>query len=391
MDTNTRDRKTHEPATFLEKRLTSCSPHRLIIAISSRALFDLDASHDVYQRRGVEAYSAHQIEQEDVPLNPGPAFALVRKLLALNTQDAKQQRVEVVLVSRNSADTGLRIMNSISHHKLDIPRAVFSGGGDALPYLEALAADLFLSVDPADVWTALAHGHAAATILPAKAGNGNSTVLRIAFDGDAVLFSDASERIFKTEGLAAFTENERVLAATPMLGGPFKEFLAALHRLQVDYPAETAPIRTALVTARAAPAHERVIRTLRAWNIRIDEAIFLGGRSKGPFLKAFGADIFFDDQPMHCESAREHVTTGHVPHGVANESTPGASADACNDALLFAAGAAQNEAVTRACAVLDVYPSAAERDRQFAIVQAQLSDASGATSADDAGAAKGID
>ncbi|MDP2805445.1 MAG: 5'-nucleotidase, partial [Gallionellaceae bacterium] len=142
---------------------------------------------------------------------------------------------------------------------------------------------------------------------------------RIAFDGDAVLFSDESERIYKRDGLDAFENNETLAAKQPLPGGPFKNFLAMLHRIQLDYPADTSPIRTALITARGAPAHERVIRTLRAWNIRIDEALFLGGMDKGAFLKAFGADIFFDDQQKHCESARQHVATGHVPHGVANE------------------------------------------------------------------------
>ena len=354
--------------------MRSPSPLRLIVAISSRALFDLDASHEVYQCEGVEAYSAHQVAQENVVLAPGPAFALVRKLLSLNTGDVVHQQVEVVLVSRNSADTGLRIMNSIAHHGLDIPRAVFAGGGDALPYLEALGAHLFLSVDPADVEAALARGHAAATILPSKTDGDLSPVLRIAFDGDAVLFSDASERIYKTQGLAAFVENERAAAATPLPGGPFKGFLAALHRLQTEHPVQSAPIRTALVTARAAPAHERVIRTLRAWNIRIDEAIFLGGKPKGPFLKAFGADIFFDDQRGHCESAQEHVTTGHVPYGVANESMQAVASEQDAEALVPVAGSAQEVAVRRACAALEIYPSAATRDAEFAIIRAQLSD-----------------
>jgi len=168
---------------------------------------------------------------------------------------------------------------------------------------------------------ALEAGFAAATILPSAApvAEDHSEQLRIAFDGDAVLFSDESERIYKRDGLDAFESNEALEAKQPLPGGPFKNFLALLHQIQLDYPADSSPIRTALITARGAPAHERVIRTLRAWNIRIDEAFFLGGRDKGEFLKAFGADIFFDDQPKHCESARRHVATGNVPHGVANE------------------------------------------------------------------------
>ncbi|MEZ5512152.1 MAG: 5'-nucleotidase, partial [Gammaproteobacteria bacterium] len=145
-----------------------------------------------------------------------------------------------------------------------------------------------------------------------------SNELKIAFDGDAVLFSDESERIFQTQGLAAFAESERAAARTPMRGGPFKPFLQALHNLQSQFSIENCPIRTALVTARSAPAHERVVRTLRDWNIRIDESLFLGGLDKGVFLKAFGADVFFDDQEGHCLSASQHVAAGHVPHGVVN-------------------------------------------------------------------------
>lgn len=294
----------------------------LTIAISSRALFDLDESHAIYENEGVEAYCRYQIEREDVPLPPGVAFSLVKKLLALNAGDIAHPRVEVILISRNSADAGLRIFNSIKHHCLDITRAAFTQGQSTHAYLSAFGAELFLSAEPSDVSKALDAGFAAATILPTSSSAlsaSNHDQLRIAFDGDAVLFSDQSERIYKMEGLDAFQDNEEREAKQALPGGPFKNFLAALHQIQLDYPPETSPIRTALITARGAPAHERVIRTLRAWNIRIDEALFLGGRDKGNFLKAFGADIFFDDQRKHCDSARQHVATGHVPHGVANE------------------------------------------------------------------------
>lgn len=294
---------------------------KLTVAISSRALFNLDASHAVFENEGVEAYCRYQVEREEIPLEPGVAFGLVKKLLALNTCDPAHPRVEVILLSRNSADTGLRIFNSIKHHGLDISRAAFTRGESTHPYIPAFGAQLFLSSEPGDVRKALEAGFAAATILPSAqpVAEVNATQLRIAFDGDAVLFSDDSERIYKQGGLDAFESNEASEAMTPLPGGPFKNFLALLHRIQLDYPADQSPIRTALITARAAPAHERVIRTLRAWNIRIDEALFLGGMEKGAFLKAFGADIFFDDQQKHCESARQHVATGHVPHGVANE------------------------------------------------------------------------
>ncbi len=298
-------------------------PSKLVVAISSRALFDLDDSHAVFEAEGVDAYCKYQIEHEDDPLEPGVAFTLVQKILALNGIYAGSASVEVILLSRNSADTGLRIFNSIAHHKLDIIRAAFCGGVSPYRYVSSMGAHLFLSADQGDVAQALGAGIAAATILPSKSGSthpsGSGTQLRIAFDGDAVIFSDEAERVFKAEGLDAFTKSEKAAARKPLSGGPFKEFLSVLHRLQVAAPAGSLPIRTALVTARSAPAHERVIRTLRAWNIRIDEAFFLGGMDKSDFLRSFGADIFFDDQTGHCDKARQHVPTGHVPHGVANQ------------------------------------------------------------------------
>ena len=292
---------------------------KLVVAISSRALFDLEESNRVFDQQGVAAYHAYQRKHEDEVLQPGIAFGLVNKLLALNRHDPP--RVEVILLSRNTADTGLRIMNSIEHYKLDISRAAFTGGESTYPYVPAFDAHLFLSANPDDVRKALDAGHAAATILPSNVGQNPAPEgeLRIAFDGDAVLFSDEAERVYKRDGLEAFDRSEAEAAREPLSGGPFKNFLAALHRIQSEYPPERSPIRTALVTARGAPAHERVIRTLRAWNIRIDEALFLGGLDKGPFLKAFGADIFFDDQQGHCDSAAMHVATGHVPFGVANQ------------------------------------------------------------------------
>jgi 5'-nucleotidase len=294
---------------------------KLVVAISSRALFDLEESNRVFEEQGVEAYYRYQREHEDEFLGPGIAFGLVKKLLALNALAPQRPRVEVILLSRNTADTGMRIMNSIEHYKLDIVRAAFTGGESTHPYVPAFDANLFLSANPDDVRKALDAGHAAATIFPAQASSTQSQAgeLRIAFDGDAVLFSDEAERVYKKNGLDAFTASEVSAAHDPLTGGPFKNFLAALHRIQSEYPLDRSPIRTALVTARSAPAHERVIRTLRAWDIRIDEALFLGGLDKGPFLKAFGADIFFDDQRGHVESARQHVAAGHVPFGVANE------------------------------------------------------------------------
>jgi len=295
---------------------------KLVVAISSRALFDLDDSHRIFTEKGLDAYVEFQVEHEDDVLEPGIAFPLVRKLLSLNDESGENPRVEVILLSRNSGDTGLRIFNSIQHYGLGIVRAAFTNGASPYAYIPAFGAHLFLSANAEDVVHALKAGFAAATILPARAPLGDDAgggQLRIAFDGDAVLFSDEAERVFQAGGLEAFSESESLSAERPLSGGPFKGFLAALHRIQSSYPAEHSPIRTALVTARSAPAHKRVILTLRHWGIRIDEALFLGGRDKGPFLKAFGADIFFDDQQRHVASASGHVAAGHVPHGVRNE------------------------------------------------------------------------
>ena len=290
----------------------------LVIAISSRALFNLEDSHRVFEEEGLDAYQQYQISKEDQPLEQGDAFLLVQKLLGLNKL-LDESPVQVILLSRNSADTGLRVFNSIQHYGLDISRAAFSGGESPYRYISAFNSHLFLSTDGADVRQALESGVAAATILPSEKSVTPNEKLKIAFDGDAVLFSDDSEKIFKSKGLAAFTENEKRAANEPLSGGPFKPILAALQQIQMAFPPGESPLRTCLVTARAAPAHERVVRTLRAWNIRIDESLFLGGLDKGEFLHAFDADVFFDDQEGHCESARNHVATGHVPHGISNE------------------------------------------------------------------------
>lgn len=292
----------------------------LIVAISSRTLFNLEESHALFERDGIDAYLDHQRSQENVVLQPGVAFPLVRKLLALNDgAPAEAPYVEIILISRNSADTGMRIFNSIAHHGLNIKRAAFSNGAAPFPYIKPFGCDLFLSANGEDVRNALQAGVAAATLLPGGPNQSRHDQLRIAFDGDAVLFGDESERVSQQEGLEAFTRFEMDHREQPLSGGPFRGFLDALHRLQQAFPTgEQSPIRTALVTARSIPAHERVIRTLRDWDIRLDEAMFLGGRAKGPFLEAFGADIFFDDSMHNIDSARDHVAAGHVPHGVSN-------------------------------------------------------------------------
>jgi 5'-nucleotidase len=312
-----------------ENRRKQAGQDSLVIGISSRALFDLRESHAVFESQGLAAYADYQVAHEDSVLEPGVAFPLVRKLLALNEAHAGQPRagqprvehprVEIILLSRNSADTGLRIFNSIEHFDLKIERAAFTNGESPWKYMEAFGADLLLSTNAADARKALQAGYAAATILPGSSSGRDSGQLRIAFDGDAVIFSDEAERIYQERGLEAFADAERKAANQPLSGGPFKQVLEALHRIQSAFPIENNPIRTALVTARSAPAHKRVVLTLREWGIRIDEALFLGGRSKGEFLKAFGADIFFDDQQVHIDSAQAHVTSAHVPNGIVNE------------------------------------------------------------------------
>jgi len=284
----------------------------LTVAISSRALFDLEESNRVYVEQGLEAYRQYQIAHEDEPLEPGEAYPFVKKLLNINVL-LERARVEVILLSRNSADTGLRIFNSIRSHGLDISRAAFCGGERPYRYVQAFKCDLFLSTDSDDVVHALDHQVAAATLLSSRSPGNPSAELRIAFDGDSVLFSDEADQVFRRDGLEAFAANEQAAAARPLAGGPFKNFLAGLHRLQSEFEGRVCPIRTALVTARAAPAHERVIRTLRAWDVRLDECLFLGGADKTQFLRAFGADVFFDDQAQNCERALGHVASGHVP------------------------------------------------------------------------------
>ncbi len=289
----------------------------LIVATSSSALFDLRESDRVYREQGLAAYADYQIAKEGEPLAPGDAYQLIAKLLRLNLLRAGS--VEVILLSRNSADTGLRVFNSIQHFGLDISRAAFTGGAPPFRYMAPFDCHLFLSTNVSDVRQALENGFAAATILAgARDAGPDEDALHFAFDGDAVLFSDEAERVYQQDGLTAFSTSEQAKAHEPLGGGPFRPFLAALKRVQADFGSPS-PIRTALVTARAAPAHERVIRTLRDWDIRLDESLFLGGMDKSAFLQAYGADVFFDDQMGHCEPASRVATTGHVPAGAANE------------------------------------------------------------------------
>ena len=292
---------------------------KLVVAISSRALFDFEEENRVFDRDGEQAYIELQYGRLDVPAREGVAFALVKKLLAFNSPDA--QRVEVVVLSKNDPVSGLRVFRSAKQAGLQIERGVFTRGRSPYRYLDSLKANLFLSANESDVMGALEAKCPAARVYPEStlAASRHAGELRIAFDGDAVLFSDEAERIYQKDGLEAFTRHETSRALQPLPPGPFKPLLEALHRLQAaagtDVPMR---IRTALVTARSAPAHERAVRTLMDWNIAVDEAMFLGGLEKGAFLKAFEPDFFFDDQRGHVDSARQHVAAGHVPFGIAN-------------------------------------------------------------------------
>ena len=294
---------------------------KLIIGISSRALFNLDQSHEIYEKEGLESYRDYQIANENVTLEPGEAFGLVKKILSINSLYKDKQRIEVILLSRNTSDTGLRIRNSIEAHGLDISRAAFCGGESPHRYVRDFGVHLFLSSSFEDVKLAIESNVAAATIIPRDGDNSrklNQGQLKIAFDGDAVIFSDDSEKVFHEDGLDAFIKNE-VSATSPLKAGPFKSFLVELNKIQNDFDVNECPIRTALVTARSAPSDKRVIKTLREWGVRIDESLFLGGMSKQQFLKSFQADIFFDDQKKHIMDAVKTTASGHVPYGVKNK------------------------------------------------------------------------
>lgn len=301
--------------------------NRLVIGVSSRALFDLSAENKIFEEQGVESYRQYQAEHENEILRPGPGFGLIKALLNLNQYLQNKTKVEVIIMSRNSPDTSLRVFRSIESYGLNITRAVLSSGASLAPYLTAFKTDLFLSANEEDVQWAIDSGIAAGIICSDGVHTYDNAEsirqIRIAFDADAVLFSDESEKIFRELGLEAFEENEKKNAGNPLPAGPFAKFLKTLSNLQAEFGTQSPPIRTALVTARSAPAHERVIRTLRAWNVRIDEAFFLGGIKKRDVLKAFGAHIFFDDQMVHTKPASEVVPAARVPYrSLSDESIP---------------------------------------------------------------------
>ena len=289
---------------------------KLVIGVSSRALFDLEEENEIFKNQGLDAYSKYQLEHEKDILKPGTAFPLVKALQKLNADG--RYLTEIIVMSKNSADTSLRIFNSIEHYNLNICRAALVGGKSISPYLDAFKTDLFLSANEEDVQEAINANIASGIIcshsnLPIDPDESINQI-RIAFDGDAVIFSDDSEKIYQSQGLQAFTEHEQKNAQNPLPEGPFAKFLKTLSIIQQQFPDGEAPIRTALITARSAPAHERVVRTLRAWNVRIDEVFFLGGIEKSEVLKAFGANIFFDDQAVHTEPASKMVPSARVPY-----------------------------------------------------------------------------
>jgi 5'-nucleotidase len=294
------------------------STTKITIAVSARALFDFEAENLLFREDDPSAYCALQATRMDVPANPGVAFPLVRKLLGFNNDESAE--VDVVILSRNDPVTGLRVFASARHHGLTISRAIFTSGAKPHRYLAPLQAQLFLSAYAPDVREAMAAGFAAARVYPAMGlpVTGDETELRIAFDGDSVLFSDEAERVFHRKQLQEFNAHEVRNAHLPLPPGPLKPFFAAVCALR-GICRSRVRVRTALVTARSAPAHERAIRTLMAWGVAVDEAMFLGGKDKTPFLAEFRPDIFFDDHMRNCAAASRRVATGHVPYGINNE------------------------------------------------------------------------
>lgn len=291
----------------------------LKIAVSSRSLFHLEDGNKIFETQGQEAFNEYMRSKENDPLRPGAAFPLVKKLLDLNSQKPpfRPDMVEVILLSRNSPDAGMRVMNSIKHYGLGIEKAVFTQGENRFGFVKAFEADLFLSVNSQEVEYAISQGVAAATLMPCeKPEVFDDEFVRIAFDGDSVIFASEADLVYQKEGIVAFRDHEVQHANRPLEAGPFKNFLHELHELQKKYPAEKAPVKVGLITARGLPAHERVLKTLRSWGIRIDTAVFCGGAKKGPLLQAFKADMFFDDMKKNVDNAHDSsVSSGHVPFG----------------------------------------------------------------------------
>ncbi len=296
--------------------------NKTVIAVTTRALFNFDREHDVFLE-SLERYRDLQLELYDAPPEPGPAFSLVRKLLDFNTR--LERAVEVVIVSANDPRSGLRAFNACKHYGLDITRGVFTSGRPPFGYLKPFRSSLFLSAQEDDVRGAVEAGCAAAMVYPRflNTVEEHEDELRIALDGDCVLFGSEAEEIYQQEGLESFHRHEDEKRFEPLPTGPFHALVEKLHVLQRLQAREklNRKIRIALVTARNAPAHERAIRTLMDWNLEVDEAVFLGGLPKHEFLAEFRPDIFFDDQKAHCDGASSVVSTALVPFGPAYSAT----------------------------------------------------------------------
>ena len=289
----------------------------LVVGVSSRALFNLEEENEIFNSQGISGFRKYQLEHEDEPLEPGTAFHLIQSLLHLN-ETANKRIVEVVVMSRNSPETGVRIMNSVEKYKLDITRMAFSGGESLAPYIDGFDIDLFLSKDLRDVQSVIDAKKCAAAYIyaPPTDFKPSDNRVKIAFDADAVLFSDESEHRYKTEGIEAFQKYEQENQDVPLGEGPFAKLLIKLSKIQEELPTtiELSSLRIAIVTARSAPSHMRVIKTLRKWGVYVDEAYFLGGLSKDTVLKEFGAHIFFDDQDVHLTESSKVVPSGKVPY-----------------------------------------------------------------------------
>ncbi|HEF5151419.1 5'-nucleotidase family protein [Burkholderia multivorans] len=300
---------------------------RLVIGLASSALFDLAESDKVFRTEGEDAYRLYQRENQNIPLKPGVAFAFIRRLLSLNELSPNDPLVEVILLSRNDPDTGMRVMDSIKKHKLDISRALFLQGGAPQRYIAPLSIALFLSANQADVRQAILAGHPAGQVLTgAVSGDTDSGELRIAFDFDGVIADDAAEVVYHARGqLDEFHQHEQTLIDVPHSPGPLATFLKKLsviqkfeqERLSKD-PQYKQKLKISIVTARNAPSHERVVNTMRAWGISINEAFFLGGVEKRLVLEVLQPHIFFDDQLLHLDAAAGTLPCVHIPFGVRN-------------------------------------------------------------------------
>ncbi|MEU3029467.1 5'-nucleotidase [Streptomyces incarnatus] len=301
--------------------------NRLVVGIASSALFDLRESDAVFREQGEEAYRAYQEENRDDTLRPGVAFAFIRRLLSLNDLgEPGDPLVEVIILSRNDPDTGLRVMRSIQAHELPISRAVFMQGRSPYKFMPALNMSLFLSANGDDVREAVAAGLPAGHVLGAAyPDDAADRELRIAFDFDGVLATDAAEQVYQSGGLEEFRAHELRNAATPHDAGPLRDFLAGVNRIQNreeerrrTHPDYEVRVHVSIVTARNAPAHERAVNSLKQWGVRVNGAFFLGGIDKGAVMKVLDPHIFFDDQVTHLESTARTTPSVHVPFGEIN-------------------------------------------------------------------------